>query len=116
MFLLFVFFNRFQNFSTSIFPQLLKNINFRSVVLVTKRFGPILDFFFHRPDFLPPYTLPYELKKIDKNPLNYYALKVTKFHGYSEKMRVLGQNNYRAGPACLWLKAKLVNGRSPGEA
>ena len=27
-------------------------------------------------------------------------------------MRVLGQKNYRAGQACLGLKAKTVNGRS----
>ena len=95
MVLLFVFFNRFQSFSTSIFPQLLENINFRSVVLVTKKFGAILDFFFTDRTFYRP--LPYPMnKKNDKNPLNYYALKVTKFHGYSEKNKsARTKKNYR---------------------
>ena len=38
--------------------------------------------------FFPPCTLPYKLKKnifFTKNPLNYYSLKVTKFHDDSVK-------------------------------
>ena len=42
-------------------------------------------FYLHRPDFLPPCTQPYALKKFDKEFLNYYSLKVTKFHGDSDK-------------------------------
>ena len=41
--------------------------------------------FLHTPDFLLPCTLPYAYKKITKNPLNYYLLKVKKFHGDSVK-------------------------------
>ena len=42
----------------------------------------------------------FELSKIpsnylQKNPLNYYLLKVKKFHGDSVKMRVLGQKYYK---------------------
>ena len=48
-----------------------------------------MDYFrlFHRPDFFPPYTLPYKLKKkiFSKNPLIYYSLTVTKFHSDSVK-------------------------------
>ena len=43
------------------------------------------SFFLHRPDFLPPCTQPYALKKFYKEFLNYYSLKVTKFHGDSDK-------------------------------
>ena len=43
---------------TCIFQGLLKkNIVFRSVALVTKKWWAILDFVFHRPFFFPP--LPY---------------------------------------------------------
>ena len=39
-------------------------------------------FFFHKPDFFPPCTLHYKFrKKLTKNPLNYYSLKVKNFHG-----------------------------------
>ena len=60
---------------------LFKTLLFRSVSLVTKKFRAILDFFLHRPDFLPPCT-PY-IKK--KNPFHFYPLKVTKFYGDSVK-------------------------------
>ena len=43
------------------------------------------SFFLHTSDFLLPCTLPYAYKKITKNPLNYYLLKVKKFHGDSVK-------------------------------
>ena len=36
-------------------------------------------------NLFPPCTLPYKSKKLTKNPLNYYSLKVTKFHGDSVK-------------------------------
>ena len=39
--------------STSIFQRLFKNIVFRSVTLVIKKLLAILDFFIHRPEFLP---------------------------------------------------------------
>ena len=45
-------------------------------------------FYFHRPDFFPPCTLPCKFKKnifLTTNPPNYYSLKVTKFHGDSVK-------------------------------
>ena len=63
--------------------------------------------FFHRPDFFPPSTIPYKLKKyfFTKNPLNYYSLKFTKLHGDSVKKRVLGQKNVQGG-ACLGLKVQ----------
>ena len=35
---------------------------------VTKNFRAILDFFWHRLDFLPPCTLPYALNQTIKNP------------------------------------------------
>ena len=62
----------------SIFQGLFKNIVFRSVALVIKKLWAIFDFFLHTPDFLTPCTLPYALKKIIKNPLNFYSLTVKK--------------------------------------
>ena len=51
----------------------------------------ILDFFTDR-TFFPPCNLPYKLKKYFFYPLNYYPLKVTKFHTVIvSKLRVLGQ-------------------------
>ena len=50
--------------STPIFQGLSKNIVFRSVAL-----WAILDFFLQTPDFLPPSTLPYAKKKINKKIL-----------------------------------------------
>jgi len=44
--------------------------------------------FFHRPYFFQPFTLPYKLKKnifLQKNPLNYFSLKVTTFYSDSVK-------------------------------
>ena len=46
-----------------IFQVLFKNRVFRSVSLVAKKLWAILDFF-RKPDFFPPCTLPYKLKKI----------------------------------------------------
>jgi len=56
---------------------------FRSVNLVTKKLT-ILDFFIKDRTFF----LPYEFKInifLTKNPLNYYSLKVAKFHCSSVK-------------------------------
>ena len=43
-------------------------------------------FFLHTTDFLPLEPYPMH-KKITKNPLNYYLLKVKKFHGESVKKK-----------------------------
>jgi len=49
-------------------------------------------FFFTDWTFFLPCNLPYKLKKYFFYPLNYYPLKVTKFHTVIvSKMRVLGQ-------------------------
>ena len=45
--------------STPIFQGLFKNIAFRSVAFILKKLWAILDFLLHRPDFLPPCTIPY---------------------------------------------------------
>ena len=45
------------------FSRASQKYSFRSVALVTKKLWAILDFFFHRPDFFPPCTLPFKLKK-----------------------------------------------------
>ena len=72
----------------------------------------LLDFL-HRPDFLPPFTLPYALKNLTKNPLNYYSLRITKFHGDCDKSEsARTKKNYRAGRVFLGLKAKIVIERS----
>ena len=44
-------------------------------------------FYLHRLDFSLHFTLPYALKKkmFTKYPLNFYSLKVTKFHSDSVK-------------------------------
>ena len=42
-------------------------------------------FFFLRLDFLRALPNPMHKKKFTKNPLNYYSLKVTKFHDGSVK-------------------------------
>ena len=72
-------------------------------------------FFFTDRTFIPPCTLPYKLKKnifLTKNPLNYYSLKVTKFHGDSVKNEsAKTKKNYGGGgakrppPACLGLRS-----------
>ena len=69
------------------FQGLLKNIVFRSVALVTEKLWAILDFFFTDRTFFRPVSYPINLEKyvLTKNPLNYYLLKVTKFHGDSFK-------------------------------
>jgi len=61
--------------STCIFQGPLKNIVIRSVALVTKKLWAILDFFFHRPDFFPPCTLPYKLRKkcLNKTPSHFFT-------------------------------------------
>ena len=51
-------------------------------------------FFYTDRTFYRPVPYPMH-KKIYKSPLNFYLLKVKKNHGYSVKMRVLGQNNQR---------------------
>ena len=71
------------NVSVWFFQGLFKNAVFRSVALVTKKLWAILDFFFTDRNFF----LPCILKNIflRKKPLDYYSLKVTKFHGDSVK-------------------------------
>jgi len=66
---------------------------------------------FQKPELLghPFLTLLSQGGFITKNPLNYFLLKVTKFHGdIVLKLRVLGLKNYRGGapnaPACLGLR------------
>jgi len=89
-------------FLHAFFQGLFKNIVFRYIALVTKKLWAILEFFFHRPDFFPPCTLPYKLKKnifLTKNPLNYYALKVTKFHGDSVKNESASTKKLQGGGA-----------------
>jgi len=51
------------------------------------------DFFSQTGLFFRPVPYPINFKKniFNKNPLNYYSLKVTKFHGDCVKMRLLGQ-------------------------
>ena len=74
---IFLFQTNLKQVSTFIFQGLFKDIVFRSVALVMGYF-----WFFHRPDFFSAPTVPYKSKK---NPLNYFSLKVTKFHGDSFK-------------------------------
>jgi len=50
---------------------------------------------------------------VTKNPLNYFILKVTKFHGDCVKNESARTKNYRGRqtsppPACLWLTSKYV--------
>jgi len=49
--------------SLSNFQGLFKNIVFRYVAFVTKKVMGYFGFFFQRPDFFPPFTQPYALKK-----------------------------------------------------
>jgi len=53
-----------------IFQVLFKNKVFRSVGLVAKKVMGYFRFFFRKPDFFPPCTLPYKLKKI----LHFYSI------------------------------------------
>ena len=76
--------NRYESLthvSISIFQGLFRNIVFRYVALVT-----ILNSFYQRPEF-PRCTQPNNALKnfFTKNPLNYFSLKVTKFHDDSDK-------------------------------
>ena len=78
--------------STCIFQSCF-NVVFRSVALITKVMG-YFRFFFHRPDFFLPCTLPFKLKKkcLTKNSLNYFSLKKSKkIMVIVSKMRVLGK-------------------------
>ena len=70
--------------STPIFQGLFKNIVFRSLALVINKLLAILDFFCTLKTFttLNP-TLCRKKKNLQKNPSNYYLLKVKKFHGDS---------------------------------
>ena len=87
----FFFWNKYQSVthvSTSNFQGLFKNIVFRSVALVIKKLWAILDFFYTLRTFYRP--VPYPMHK--KSSLNYYLLKVKKFHGDSVKNEsVLGK-------------------------
>jgi len=88
-----------------------KNIVFRSVALVKKKLWAILDFFSQTGLFFRP--VPYPINKkyvfLAKNSLNYYSLKVTKFHGDNVKNESTRTKNYMGGapnappPACLGL-------------
>jgi len=72
-----------------------------SVALVTNKLCAILDFFFTYWTFFPPCTLHYKSKKyfLTKNPLNYYSLKVTKFHGDSVKNKSARTKKLQEGGA-----------------
>ena len=70
--------------SKCIFEGLFKTIDFRSVALFTKRYG-LFQIFLTQTGLFPPCTLHYKLKKVTKNPLNYYSLKDKKIHGDSVK-------------------------------
>ena len=63
------------------FSRVFKNIVFRSVALVIKKFWGILDFFYTLRTFYRPVPYPVHKKNTNKNPLNYYLLKVKKLHG-----------------------------------
>ena len=75
--------------STPIFQGLFKNIAFRSVAFILKKLWAILDFLLHRPDFLPPCTIPYIHKKITKYSFKLLFMKSQKFTGDSESARFL---------------------------
>ena len=45
-------------------------------------------------------TLPHVLKKYTKNPLNFYSLKVTNFHGDSVKNESARQKKLEGGAKC----------------
>ena len=85
----------FLNVAISIFQGLFKNIVL-DIALVTKKFVGYFRFFFPRPDFFRPVPNLMHLKKIvTKNPLNYYSLKVTKFHKDSvKKWECFDKKNY----------------------
>ena len=70
---------------------------YRSVALVREKLWSILDFFLHRPDFLPLCIL--KQRNVFKNPLHFFSLKVKRFHGDSVK------NPSARGKklTCLWL-------------
>ena len=73
---------------------------FRYVALVTKKVMHYLRFFFDRPGFFPPCTEPYALKIFFyKNPLNYFSLKITKFHSDSVKNE---STRTKKAPPCLF--------------
>ena len=71
--------------STPIFQGLFKIIIFRSVALVTKNLWAILVFFYTDRTFYRPVPSRMHSKIFYKEFLNYYSLKVTKFHGDSDK-------------------------------
>ena len=62
-----------------------------------KSYGLFQIFFSHTR--IPPFTLPYNVKKIvTKNPLNYYSLKVKQFHGDSVKNESAGTEKLQETP------------------
>jgi len=77
--------NKYQSMtdvSTCIFQGFFKDIVFRSVALVTNKLWAVLDFFFTGQTFSALYPSLKMKKKLffsQKNLLNYYSLKVTKF-------------------------------------
>ena len=74
--------------SKCIFQWLFKDIVFSTVALVTQKSWAILDFIFRF----------FSTLYLQKNPLNYFSLKVTKFHGDSVKNEsVKGQKNTGLG-------------------
>ena len=82
---------------------LFKNIVFRYVALVTKKLWAILDFFPKTGLFLA--LFPTQCIYIfTKNPLNYFSLKVTKFHDDSVK----NERNYKGGGGVTILRRKKV--------
>jgi len=88
-FKIFFFFNKYltvTHVSICIYQGLSKNIVLRSV---TNKFWAILYFFLQAGLFSALYPTPYPKHKkkyfFSKNPLNYYSLKVTQFHGDNVK-------------------------------
>ena len=104
-------FNKYESVahvSISICQGLFRNTVFRSVALVTKLWA-ILDFFSKDWTFYVLYPTLCIKKKFTKNPLNYYSLKVTKFHDGSVKNESARIKKIQEGggrqtpPACLGL-------------
>ncbi len=62
---------------TFIFQGLFKNLNFRSVALVTKKVMGYFRFSLHRPDFHSPVPYPMH-KKITKKSFKFLMIKTQK--------------------------------------
>ena len=95
--------------SACIFQGLFKNIVFGYVALVTKKLMGYLRFFSQTGLFSALYST-LQIKKffLTKNLLNYYSIKVTKFHGDSVKNESARIEKHggstKRPPSCLGLK------------